>query len=67
MKRAIFVVVVFAVVAGCAPQVKSTRALTTTDQPNVWLEIVTDDASANGVYRCTDGPPPVCTRARLVR
>jgi hypothetical protein len=50
--------------------VKQTHAIQqAVDTPSVWVEIVTDDDKASGVYRCTDEgkEPPVCRKARLVR
>lgn len=58
--------------AACAPVTKSTHAIQpglTSDAPSVWVEIVTDDDKANGVYRCVDDgkAQPVCKKAQLIR
>ncbi len=61
----------FSLATACAPITKQSHALQPSqavDTPAVWVEIVTDDDRANGVYRCVDdGKRPVCRKAEMVR
>jgi hypothetical protein len=40
----------------------------TTDTPNVWIYLSTNDRDADGVYRCYDveGKQPVCKKAKII-
>ena len=57
--------------AACAPRVHGATAVQPTqpgDTNNVWIYLQTDDADADGVYRCYDAEQkPVCKRAKLTQ
>jgi len=61
----------FVFASACAPIVKQSHALQPSqavDTPAVWVEVITDDPKANGIYRCVDSAQqPVCRRAAMVR
>lgn len=69
MKNLIVLILSAGVLAGCAHVTKSVVAIqppNAVDTPKVWVNIITDDDTLNGVYRCSDeGGQPVCKKAIL--
>lgn len=63
-------VILAALVAGCAPRVHGATAIQPSqpgDTPAVWIYLQTSDKDEDGVYRCYDADQkPICKRARLV-